>query len=944
MTNECPKCQTDNPETKKFCGDCGTDLGLSIDVPGVTKTIETPYPQFSPGKSLANRYKIIKELGKGGMGEVYLAEDTNLKRRVAIKVLPQPFALDKERLSRFEREARFLASLNHPNIATIHGLEKSDNQQFLVMELIEGETLRERISKGPLPVEEVYEVCRQIAQGLESAHERGIIHRDLKPANIKVTPEGKIKILDFGIAKAFRKQSDESDSSKSPSITDEITRPGLILGTAIYMSPEQAKGKAVDKRSDIWAFGCILFECLTGMRAFEGETMSETIASILKGEPEWDELPAATSMGIRALIRRCLQKDKNRRQHDIADARIEIEETLAERSGPFQKTFKVAQGVRTRGWQRIAPWGLFGMAAITAAIVFWSPWRIEQPLNKSITQFVINLPSTETLDPGLRPAVAISPQGQSIVYVSVHDDRTQLYLREMDQLVATPIPGTNDASGPFFSPDGEWIGFFSSGKLKKISLSGGTPQTLCDATLGRGACWGPDNNIIFTAAPGTGLWRISANGGDSQILTRLDIENDELTHRWPVILPRGKALLFTIRTSNNSSFDDASIALFSFKTGQHRILIEGGTQASYVPTGHLVYARAGSLHAVPFDIDRLKKTGPSVPILEHVIMDPATGAAHFSFSENGSLVYIQGDPWIAERKLFRTNHQGRIQPLSEKRYPIQSPQYSPDGKKLALMIEATSDDVWIYDISRDNFSRFTYEAGSNVAPIWTPDSQKVTFSSNRAGPYNIFWKPADGSSAAEQLTASEFIEFPNSWSPDAEVLIYSQSHPTTGLDIWLLPFKEERNPRKLIVTPYNEFASKFSPDGKWIAYVSDESGQNEVYVQQFPGPGGKLQISKDGGSFPVWAPNGEELFYINGSKMLATKISMSPKFEASSPRQLFMSEYLSSGANPSIPNYDISSDGYHFVTVRSEQEKAPTRLHVILNWFGELKRLFPTGK
>ncbi len=944
MTIECPKCQTNNPDTKKFCGDCGTDLSSSIGIPGVTKTIETPYPQFKPGTSLANRYEIISELGKGGMGEVYLAEDTNLKRQVAVKVLPQPFALDKERLARFGREARLLASLSHPNIATIHGLEKSDDQQFLVMELVKGNTLAEMLKKGPVPVDETLEICRQIAEGLESAHEKGIIHRDLKPANIKVTPEGKVKVLDFGIAKAFREKLEDTDLIKSPTITDEITRPGLILGTAAYMSPEQAKSKSVDKRTDIWAFGCILFECLTGKRAFEGETASETIASILKGEPEWNELPAATHMDIRALIRRCLQKDRNRRQHDIADARIEIEETLAEGTGQFQKTFKAAQEVRTKGWRRIAPWSLFSVTVIIAAIAFWSPWRSEQPLKKSITQFVINLPSTETLDPSLRPAVAISPQGRSIVYVSDNDDRTQLYLHEMDQLEATPIPGTIGASGPFFSPDGEWIGFFSSGKLKKISLRGGTPQILCDATLGRGACWGPDNNIIFTAAPGKGLWRISANGGDSQIVTTLDIDNDELTHRWPEILPGGKAILFTIRTSNNSSFDDTSIALFSIKTGQQSILIEGGTQASYVPTGHLVFARAGALHAVLFDIERLQITGQSIPVLEHVIMDPATGAAHFSFSENGSLVYIQGDPWIAERKLFRINHQGKIQSLSEKRYPLQTPQYSPDGKKLALTIEAASDDVWIYDIVRDNFIRLTYEAGSNVAPVWTPNSQRVTFSSNRAGPYNIFWKPADRSGAAEQLTASEYIDFPNSWSPDAEVLIYSQNHPTTGLDLWLFSFKEENNPRKFIVTPYNEFASKFSPDGKWIAYVSDESGQNEVYVQQFPGPGGKEQISKNGGSFPVWAPNGEELFYINGNKMMAMKISTAPKFEVSSPRQLFVSESLSSGANPSIPNYDISSDGYYFVIIRSEQEKDPTRIHVILNWFDELKRLVPTEK
>lgn len=899
------------------------------------------------GKTISN-YKILQKLGEGGMGVVYKAQDTKLEREVAIKVLPEEFAKDLDRLARFKREAKLLASLNHPNIATIYGLEESDGEHFLALELVEGETLADQLSSGPLKSQEALETCRQIAEALESAHEKGIIHRDLKPSNVKVTPEGQVKVLDFGLAKAFEVSETGKASSvdpfKSPTLTVGTSRSGVILGTAAYMSPEQARGKPLDKRTDIWSFGCLLYELLTGRQMFKRGTTSDTIAAILEHEPDWENLPENLPLGIRTLLFRLLQKDSRKRLHDIADARIVIEEVLAEDSRPFQKTFRTPAEVSTRGWRRAVPWSLVGVIAIIAVIAFWNPWRNDKPLRKSITQFAINLPPTRTLDPGLRPSVAISSQDRNIVYVSVHEDRTQLYLRAMDQLHATPIPGTDDASGPFFSPDGEWIGFFASGKLKKTSLSGGAPQILCDAALGRGACWGPDNNIIFTAAPGTGLWRISANGGEPQVVTRLDLENGELTHRWPEILPGGKAILFTIRTSSNSSFDDASIALFSFKTGQKRILIEGGAIARYVPTGHLAFARAGTLHAVPFDLEKLQVTGPSIPILERVIIDPATGAAQFSFSENGSLVYIQGDLWIAERTLLKVNHKGEIQPLTKKRHPFQTPRSSSDGKRLAVMIEAANDDVWIYDISRDNFTRLTYEAGSNVSPIWTLDSQKVIFSSNRAGPYNIFWKPVDSSGPAEQLTTSEYIEFPNSLSRDGKALIYTQNHPITGLDIWLLPFQEKSKPRRFIITSYNEFAPTISPDGKGIAYVSDESGQNEVYVQQFPGLGGKKQISTKGGAFPVWAPNGRELFYVNGDKMMAIEISIGPTFEISSPRQLFEGGYLSRSANPSIPNYEISSDGHHFLMIRSEQKMAPTKLHVILNWFEELKRLIPSKK
>ncbi len=491
MAVKCPKCQTDNPDTSSYCADCGTQLIQQKDTPAVTRTLETPFPQLSPGTSLANRYEIIRELGKGGMGEVYLAEDTTLKRQVAIKVLPQQYALDKERLTRFEREARLLALLNHPNIAIIHSLDKFDGQQFLVMELVEGDTLAERLKKGPLPVDEALEVCRQIAEGLESAHEKGIIHRDLKPGNIKITPGGKVKILDFGLAKAFHEEPEAADLSQSPTLTDRMTQPGMILGTSFYMSPEQVRGKVVDKRADIWAFGCCLYEALTGKIAFLGETISDSIARVLEREPDWDALPEATPGQIRVLIQRCLRKDPKRRLHHISDARIEIEDTL-------EQTLQLPSSLAaTQHWMLRRPlrvWSLLVFAIIATAVTVWilkPPLRLHAP---SSTSLGIILPRNQYLVTGFASNVAISPDGRNLVYVGGSSGlslRRQLYLRTLDSFTANPIPNTEDASVPFFSPNCQWVGFFAEGKLWKVPITGGMPVAICDAArICTGASWG----------------------------------------------------------------------------------------------------------------------------------------------------------------------------------------------------------------------------------------------------------------------------------------------------------------------------------------------------------------------------------------------------------------------------------------------------------------------
>jgi serine/threonine-protein kinase len=938
-----PKCQFDNASDSKFCKECGTQLGHPKDIPEVTKTIETPFPQFAPGTSLADRYEIISELGKGGMGEVYLAEDTNLKRQVAIKVLPKEFALDKERLARFEREARVLASLNHPNIATIHGLEKSDDQQLLVMELVEGEILAEHIKKGPLPAEEALEGCQQIAEGLESAHEKGIIHRDLKPGNIKITPEGKIKILDFGLAMAFQEEPEAIDISKSPTLTNRMTQPGVILGTAAYMSPEQAKGKKVDKRTDIWAFGCILFECLTGKIAFEGETASETIASILKSEPDWEALPEETPWSIRALMRKCLQKDPYRRLHDIADARIEIEEALS-KPFEFQALLRETKTVRSL-WKRTIPWGLFILMAVTAGLFLWSPWREGMPRPGTVKRYILNLPPTERLWLGgrfERSSVALSPDGSNLVYVAGRGGLHQLYLHKLDQFEAQPIPGTEDARNPFFSPDGQWIAFLTSGKLKKVSLSSGASVTLCDTLpVSSGGSWGADDTILFTLAPNSGLSRVSASGGIPESVTTPDRTKGERGHYYPEALPGSKALLFTI--GSGGGWSDTSVAVLSLETGRWHTLIEEGTSPYYLSTGYLVYARAGTILAVHFDLERLEVTGPPVRILEGVM---TRIGAEFGLSEDGSLVYLPGIGGWPERTLVWVDRRGQTQSL---RFPPRSylgPRISPDGKRAVTSIPSRQKgnfDIWICELARNTLTRLTFTSGYDGQPIWTPDGKRVTFASSAVGAPDLTWKSWDGRGADEQLSAiGGHAQFPTSWSPNGRTLLFTYEHPETKYDIWLLPVEDKSEPQPWLKTQFVETAAVFSPDGRWIAYQSDETGRFEIYVKPFRGPGRKQSISTKGGTGPVWAPDGRELFYREGDKMMAVAVKTDSEFVGAKPMLLFKGRYSSDTIRA---NYDVSPDGRRFLMVKaSEQESALTQINVVLNWFEELKLVVPTGK
>jgi Tol biopolymer transport system component len=881
-------------------------------------------------------YEILSAIGAGGMGEVYRARDAKLGRDVALKVLPEAFARDAERMARFQREAKVLASLNHPNIASIYGLEDSGPTHALVMELVEGPTLADRIHSGPIPIDETLRIAKQITDAFEYAHERGIVHRDLKPANVKVTSDDTVKILDFGLARALEGDASSIDIANSPTISRMATQAGVLLGTAAYMSPEQAKGKVVDRRADIWAFGCVLYEMLTGKMAFRGESVTDTLAAVIRAEPDWSQLPAATPIRVRVLLQRCLQKDPKQRLRDIGDARISLDEVLA---GPPEPSSVAAALVSAPFWRRALVFDV-GVLLLVAAIASLATWNLKPPPPpQPVTRAVITLPPGQQLaglDNG--PAIALSFDGTHLAYVAIQGGTQQLYLRAMDSLEAKPIPGTEGAVNPFFSPDGQWVGFFAGGKLKKISVSGGAALTIGNAAQPGGASWGIQGMIAFAPTNVSALQQVPDAGGTPQPLTRLDSRG--ASHRWPEFLPGGKAVLFAAGTA--ASWIDTQVAIQSLGEGEWRILFKGGTQPRYAPSGHLVYAQGGNLMAVPFDPQRLTATGAAVPAVEGVLQFPLSGAAQYSFSASGSLIYVPGGGQGAQSKLVWINRDGAEQPLDAPARAYSYPRLSPDGRRVAATIAEQETQIWLYDLSRDTLTRLTFQGGLNLTGGWTPDGKRIAFLSNKEGSGNIFWQLADGSGGLERLNTGEYVQVPASWSPDGQLLAFIEVNPTTGRDIWVLRLGD-RKPQPFLRTPFNETAPRFSPDGRWLAYVSDESGGNEIYVQPYPGPGGKWQISTEGGTEPIWNRNGRELFYRSGDKMMAVDIAIQPSFAAGKPKVLFEGPYQPTPTT--APNYDVSPDGQRFLMLKpSEQaQAAPTQINVVLNWFEELKRRVPTG-
>jgi serine/threonine protein kinase/Tol biopolymer transport system component len=888
-------------------------------------------------------YEILSPLGAGGMGEVYRAKDTRLDRDVAIKVLSETFARDPERVARFQREAKLLASLNHPTIAAIYGFEEHNDIRFLVLELVEGPTLAERLRSGPMPVDESLDVCKQIAEAVEAAHEHGVIHRDLKPGNVKITPEGKVKVLDFGLAKALAEDASTGNLANSPTITVEYTRPGVVLGTAAFMSPEQARGKPLDKRTDIWSFGCVLYECLVGLRPFDGETTTDVIGAILHKEPDWSRVPPQAPPPIRLLLRRCLAKDRNRRLHDIADARIELEQavadpTLSSSIGAMEWTTTIR---RPGLWTRGLPWAFAAVAILAAALMGWQ--RNAGAPKSQVIRFTDTLSPNESVVVSDAPVIAVSPDGTLLAYVAAGADGERIHLRRLDSLESKPLQGTEGAQSPFFSPDGKWLGFAVEGAIKKIAVDGGVPFAV--APLGdnpRGAGWASDGSIVFTPSTTQGLVRLPATGGAQRTVTSLDAEKNERTHRWPQVLPGGQAAIYTVGSRDSpENYEDARIEAVSLDTGKRTVLFEGASMARYVPPGYLLCARKGTLMAMPFDAQQLTVTGSPFPALSGVLMTRNSGAAHFAVSESGTLVYIPGREALAESTLVYADRDGTVHELGVASGAYSAVSLSPDGTRLAVVVESQhTNDIWVINLTDAGMTRLTFK-GQNLAPTWTPDGKRIAYPSARSGgPLQFYWKPADGSGDEEVLLAATGNQmFPCSWSPDGKTLVFEAIDAKGDGDLWVLNIGPSEKARPLVEGPETTRGGTVSPNGRWLAYQSDESGRYEVYVQDFPGPGGKWQISRDGGREPRWAADGKELFFPNGDRLMVAAVETNAGFRAGTPGVLFEGFLRPVTGAGDYRSYSVSPDARRFYMIKpSEKQARPTQINVVVNWAAELKK------
>jgi serine/threonine protein kinase/Tol biopolymer transport system component len=868
-------------------------------------------------------YQVLDVLGVGGMGEVYRARDTKLGRDVAVKVLPRLFSRNPERLARFEREARLLASLNHPHIAAIYGFEEMAGTHALVLELVEGPTLAERLRRGPVSTAEALQVARQIAGALEAAHERGVVHRDLKPQNIKVKRDGTVKVLDFGLAKAAVAAAADHEGSPMATVPVDRTPEGTILGTTSYMSPEQSRGHDVDKRTDIWAFGCVLYEMLTGRPAFAGETISDTLAALLTQEPDWQTLPPDTPRGIQSLLRRCLNKTPVDRLHDIADARIEIQEAIA------QPAVMPATGrpPRPARWTRVIPWVVAAGSSALALLLVQQALRGTGASPGPVTRLDLDLPVGVELVTVYPPAMVLSPDGTRVAFVGVLRGLRQLYMRRLDQFETVSIRGTENANAVFMSPDGRALGFITADlALKKVSLTDGLVTTIeHDAEFSTGAAWGADDRITFVRA-GV-LWQVPASGGAATQLTTLDREKRELLHAWPHVIAQGRTLLFASITG--SSRGASHIEALSLDSRQRRVIVDSGTYPLYVPSGHLLFFRDGALLGAPFDVDRLQVTGPVVRVLENLAVGTTMDAPLAAVSNAGSLTYAPGD--AGTTRLVWVSRQGVEQPITETPRRYQYPRLTPDGRRTAV---ATAGDLWIQDLARATLTRLTSEETvGNAFPVWTPDGTHVVFRTS-TGMYSI---AADGSGHPQPIAGAVSGDLPCSIAPDGDTLAFMRQNAQTSRDVYVLSLDGRSGPRPVVNAPAYEGGAQFSPDGHWMTYASDESGQMQVYVRPFPGPERRWQVSTEGGTQPLWGRTGREIFYRLGNKMMVVEVSSRVDLTLSQPRQLFEQRYVFQ--NVSLANYDLSGDGQRFLMVKDEAGSG--RLNVVLNWTNELKRLVP---
>jgi eukaryotic-like serine/threonine-protein kinase len=906
-------------------------------------------------------YEILSAIGAGGMGEVYRARDPKLGRDVAIKVLPEAFANDAQRMARFQREAKVLASLDHPNIASIYGLEDSGGTRALVMQLVEGPTLADRIKAGPIPVDESVRIAKQIADALEYAHERGIIHRDLKPANVKATNDDVVKVLDFGLAKALEGDPSSIDISTSPTISRMATMQGVLLGTAAYMSPEQAKAKSVDRRADIWAFGCVLYEMLTGKQAFTGETVTDTLASIIKEEPDWKLLPATTPMRVRVLLQRCLQKDPKQRLRDIGDARISLDEVIS--GGPEGAPSLAVIPAPVPFWRRALPWAMAGFLAIALAIVAWAPWRVAMPpaLAEPV-RFQIPVPDN-LLSPTIA-SFAVSPNGRQLAFdAGGSDGVARLWIHSLDSLEARPLSGTelHRDSGLFWSPDSRFIAFGSGEKLKKIPVSGGPAETICDfAERVIGGSWNRDGVIVFGTERGP-LMRVSAAGGSPSALTTVDASRQEINHAAPWFLPDGRHFLY-VRVSTVAAKTGVYVGSLDVKPEEQslKLLVAALSTAGYMPSadpnlGYVLFARDAALLAQPFNTSRRELAGEAVTVADGLA---SNGSAYpFSISTNGVLAYRGGGKAESDQ-LTWYDRQGKVAGTTgEAASQVVSVRLSPDGSQAAVssvdvsgqgrVVLATpfsSQVIRLLDFERGTSTRFTFGPGSALFPVWSPDGNRIVFSLARESEFDLYQKPANGATNEELLLKSPQPKFGDSWSSDGKFFLYSTYSGQGKSELWVLPLEGDKKPFPYLQTEFNNERGRFSPDGRWIAYASDESGRFEIYVRQFSpdsrgtssSGGGKWLISTGGGINPRWRRDGNELYYFApDGKIMAVEVATSPAFRAGVPKALFEAPL---DPNSIAAQWDVTADGKRFLIPASKTQSEQPPFNVVLNWQAALKK------
>ena len=889
-----------------------------------------------PGKTVGP-YQILSAIGAGGMGEVYKARDTRLDRTVAIKVLSAHLADRADLRERFDREARTIAGLNHPHICTLFDIGHQDGIDYLVMEYLEGETLADRLKKGPLPMEQALQFAIEISDALDKAHRNGITHRDLKPLNIMLTKSG-TKLLDFGLAKLQQEAKPATPFSELATIQGGETTEGTILGTLQYMAPEQVEARPVDARTDIFAFGAVVYEMATGKKAFEGRSQASLIAKILETDPApISSLQPMTPAALDRLVKKCMAKEPEKRWQAASDVCDELKWIAEQGQGPQAATSAseaiAKRGVRERlGWL-VAAVAIFVAVALTAAVFYFR--RPSAEVNA--VHFSVTPPEKQILPVnGAGPNFfSVSPDGSKVAFVAVDaDGHSQLWLRDFDSPTAQPLPGTEDAWAPFWSPDSRFIAFTAGSSLKRAPATGGPSETITASPAGGGGTWNRDGVILFSTGPGSSILRVPSAGGLATPATSVTASQQVIAHAWPYFLPDGKHFLFTSIASNA---ENSGIYVGSLDSKDTKLILKTHSSGHYAPQGYLLFNRVGTLLAQPFDADRLELKGDAIPIAEGVQFNAANADAAVTVSANGVLTY-RLVPTAAQNKLVWVDRKGTEQPLPAPPHAYRNPRLSPDGQRMAVTIDELGTQEWLLDTRRGTLTRLTFEGSYNGALAWTPDGKRVAFGSDRAGVRNLFWQLADGSGGTERLATSDRAQVASSWSPDGQTLAFEQSNPGTGYDLFVYRIGD-RKVETFLQTRFNEIAPRFSPDGRWLAYVTDESGRTEVYVQPYPGPGGKWQISTEGGTEPVWARNGE-LFYRNGDKMMAVGTNTKGNFSADSPKLLFEGHYATYNT---MPAYDVTPDGQRLLLAKTA-EQGPQEISVVLNWTEELKQKAPAAK